>query len=153
MAFADVGGYELEPLAADAQETVLRLYSAQVEDLYWTGHFWKQAYFRPDYDYEDYAPAFCVGYTGCAQYGGHFEDAENSLCSNFLRIRGDSRLTWEEAREPVRSAWNRVEQAQGHGLGREISQPAGKSVRRELRSVISRSSRSRHTPANGFVCR
>ena len=120
MAFADVGGYELEPLAADAQETVLRLYSAQLEDLYWSRHFWKQAYFRPDYDYEDYAPAFCVGFTGCAQYGGHFEDAENSLCSNFLRIRGESRLTWKEAREPVRSAWDRVEQARGHGVRREV---------------------------------
>lgn len=123
MAFSDAGGYELEGLASDPQENVLRLYLAQVEDLYWLGHFWKQAYFRPDYDYEDYAPACCVGYTGSAQYGGHFEDAENSLCANFLRIRGDSRLTWDQAREPVRSAWNRVEQAQSHGRGegREVN--------------------------------
>jgi hypothetical protein len=121
MAFADAGGYELEPLAADTPGTVLRRYSAQVEDLYWSDNFWKQSYFRPDYDYEDYAPAFCVGYTGCAQYGGHFDDAEKSLCANFLRIRGDSRLTWDEALEPVRSAWNRVEQAQGQGLDMELS--------------------------------
>ena len=62
-----------------------------------------------DYDYEDYAPAYCVGYSGCAQYGGRFEDAEKSLCANFCRIKGDSRLTWEEAIEPIRAAWARLE--------------------------------------------
>ncbi|MFC5497378.1 hypothetical protein ACFPOE_07525 [Caenimonas terrae] len=109
MAFADAGGYELEALAAEPQEAALRQYSAQVEDLYWARNYWKEPYFRADYDYEDYAPAFCVGYSGCAQYGGRFEDAEKSLCANFVRIKGDSRLTWEEAIEPIRSAWTRVE--------------------------------------------
>jgi hypothetical protein len=110
MAFADAGGYELEALAAEPKDAVLRQYSAQVEDLYWAHNYWKEPYFRADYDYEDYAPAYCVGYSGCAQYGGRFEDAETSLCANFIRIKGDSRLTWEEAREPIRSAWVRVEE-------------------------------------------
>ncbi len=108
MAFADAGGYELEALAGEPQEAT-RQFSAQVEDLYWAHNYWKQPYFRADYDYEDYAPAYCVGYSGCAQYGGRFEDAEKSLCANFVRIKGDSRLTWEEAIEPIRSAWARLE--------------------------------------------
>ena len=108
MAFADTGGYELEALngAAGAPQ---RTYSAQVEEMYWAGIYWREQYFRADYDYEDYAPAYCVGYTGCAQYGGHFEDAEQSLRANFVRIKGDSRLSWEEAVEPIRAAWNRVQ--------------------------------------------
>jgi hypothetical protein len=109
MAFADAGGYELEALAAEPAQTAARRYSAQVEDLYWAKNYWKQPYFHADYDYEDYAPAYCVGYSGCAQYGGSFEDAEKSLCANFIRIKGDSRLSWEEAIEPIRSAWARVE--------------------------------------------
>ena len=120
MAFADSDDYELEPLAADPHESVLRRYSAQVEDRYWSDSFWKEAYFRPDYEYEDYAPAYCVGYSGCAQYGGRFEDAETSLCANFLRIRGDSRLTWQEAREPVLAAWQRVESAESASQARSI---------------------------------
>jgi hypothetical protein len=108
MAFADAGGYELDALAGEPQEAA-RQFSAQVEDLYWAHNYWKQPYFRPDYDYEDYAPAYCVGYSGCAQYGGRFEDSEKSLCANFVRIKGDSRLTWEEAIEPIRSAWARLE--------------------------------------------
>ena len=109
MAFADAGGYELEALDGEAGGAMLRAYSAQVEDLYWAGNYWREPYFRADYDYEDYAPAYCVGYSGCAQYGGAFEDATPSLQANFVRIKGDSRLTWEEAIEPIRSAWQRVQ--------------------------------------------
>ena len=120
MAFADSGDYDLEALAAEPHETDLRRVSTQVEDRYWSDSYWKEAYFRPDYDYEDYAPAYCVGYSGCAQYGGRFEDAETSLCANFLRIKGDSRLTWQEAREPVLAAWHRVESAQATRQSRSI---------------------------------
>lgn len=127
MAFADAGGYELEALGA-AQDAALRHYSAQVEDFYWARNYWKQAYFRADYDYEDYAPAFCVGYSGCVQYGGRFEDAEKSLCANFMRIKGDSRLTWDEAIAPIRAAWTRIEGAPGQGV-----QPIGMEENRDER--------------------
>ena len=109
MAFADEGGFEVEALAAEPQ--LLRRYSAQIEDLYWASKYWKEPYFRADYDYEDYAPAYCVGYSGYAQYGGGWDDAEKSLIANFVRIKGDSRLTLEEAMEPIRSAWLHVEAA------------------------------------------
>src|SRR6478736_5784613 len=109
MAFADAGGYELEALAGEPAALAVRQFSAEVEDVYWASNYWKQPYFRADFDYEDYAPAYCVGYSGCAQYGGSFEEAEKSLCANFIRIKGDSRLSWEEAIEPIRSAWARME--------------------------------------------
>jgi hypothetical protein len=121
MAFADAGGYDLEALAAEPQAAMLRGYSAQLEDLYWAKNYWRQPYFRADYDYEDYAPAYCVGYSGCAQYGGRFEDSEKSLCANFVRIKGDSRLTWEEAIEPIRAAWARVEANGGTDAEGELS--------------------------------
>ena len=108
MAFADSNTFELEPLGPEPHEISERHAMAQQEDLYWSGNYWREPYYCADYDYEDYAPAYCVGYTGCAQYGGQFDDAETSLCANFVRIKGDSRLTWEEAREPILAAWNRV---------------------------------------------
>lgn len=120
MAFADAGGYELEALAAEPQQA-MRYVSAQVEDRFWADTYWKEPYFRADYDYEDYAPAYCVGYSGCAQYGGRFEDAEKSLCANFIRIKGDSRLTWEEAIEPIRSAWARVAASAARDLESELN--------------------------------
>lgn len=81
---------------------------------------WRIAYAFEDYvatgrDYEDYAPAYCVGYAGFAQYGGAFEDSERSLWANWERIRGDSRLTLEEALPAMRAAWDRVRSSRETG--------------------------------------
>lgn len=78
------------------------------EDTYWQDMFRAERYYRDQLDYEDYAPAYCVGYIGCAQYGGSYEEAEKSLCANWERIKGDSRLHFEEARLAMRAAWDRM---------------------------------------------
>ena len=94
----------------DAPEQAPRVnwQDAREEDAYWSGAFWQERYYRWDCDYEDYAPAYCVGYAGCAQYGGAFAQAERSLCANWERIKGDSRLSLEEALPAIEAAWNRT---------------------------------------------
>lgn len=85
----------------------------ELEDAYWQSVYWTQPFFRSEYSYEDdYAPAFCVGYIGYAQYGGCFEDAEKSLCANWVRIKGASRLTVDEAMQAIRAAWDHAAQGQ-----------------------------------------
>jgi len=81
---------------------------AQREDAYWHRNFCHERSYRAGLDYEDYAPAYCVGYVGCAQYGGRFDDAERSLCANWERIKGDSRLAPAEAMQAMRAAWDRM---------------------------------------------
>jgi hypothetical protein len=78
------------------------------EDSYWQAAYARERYYSPQLDYEDYAPAYCVGYIGFAQYGGTFDDAEKSLWANWERIKGDSRLTFDEARVAMRAAWDRL---------------------------------------------
>ena len=78
------------------------------EDAYWQLAFRRERYYSPQLDYEDYAPAYCVGYAGCAQYGGTFEDAERSLAANWERIKGGSRLRFDDARLAIRAAWDRI---------------------------------------------
>ncbi len=79
------------------------------EEAFWRTVFWCEPYFRGELDYEDYAPAYCVGYVGFAQYGGSHADAERSLCANWLRIRGASRLSLDEALQAIRAAWRHAE--------------------------------------------
>jgi hypothetical protein len=95
--------FEEEPAAAGACEI-----DAAGQDAYWQAAFRREGYVHPHFDYEDYAPAYCVGYTGFAQYGGSFEDAEKSLAANWVRIKGDSRLRFEDARLAMRAAWDRM---------------------------------------------
>jgi hypothetical protein len=85
----------------------------QQEDAYWQSVYRAQPYHRRECSYEeDYAPAYCVGYIGYAQYGGTFDDAEKSLCANWVRIKGDSRLTVEEAMQAIRAAWEHAAEGQ-----------------------------------------
>jgi hypothetical protein len=92
------------------------------EDAYWQRVFWAQPYHRAGYGYDDYAPAYCVGYIGYAQYGGCFEDAEKSLCANWVRIKGDSRLEIDVAMEAIRAAWEHAALAAVQGKQDEFEQ-------------------------------
>ena len=99
---------QLDDTDLDGPLAVLSLADAKEEDQHWSHAFKRETYFQPRYDYEDYAPAYCVGYIGYAQYGGAFEDAERSLLANWIRIKGDSRLSLEDAMPAIRAAWNRL---------------------------------------------
>jgi hypothetical protein len=97
----------------DDQETIdpaaaVNRVNAQEEDAYWRRSFWRERYYSAGLDYEDYAPAYCVGYIGYAQYGGDFDDAERSLWANWARIKGDSRLSRDVAKLAMRAAWDRM---------------------------------------------
>lgn len=80
------------------------------EDAYWQQAYWAEPYYRSECGWDDYAPAYCVGYIGFAQYGGKFDDAEKSLCANWVRIKGDSCLSLEEAMQAIRAAWDHASQ-------------------------------------------
>ena len=92
---------------SDPAASVSRV-DAQAEDAYWQRTFWRERYYSAGLDYEDYAPAYCVGYIGYAQYGGEYDDAERSLWANWERIKGDSRLSMDQARLAMRAAWDRM---------------------------------------------
>ena len=78
------------------------------EDAYWREAFRNEPYYRDTYSYDDYSPAYRVGYTGPVRRDGEFEQLEHALKDDFQRVRGRSRLGWEEAREATHAAWRRV---------------------------------------------
>ena len=98
-------------------------FAAQQEDAYWERTFWQERYYRPDLDYEDYAPAYCVGYVGCVQYGGDFADAERSLCANWERIKSESRLSLDEAMRAIKAAWDRMASARSRRNATPANEP------------------------------
>ena len=98
----------LDDSQLDGPPSVLGPVDAREEDAFWERTYWRERYYRPELGYEDYAPAYCVGYVGYAQYGGGYEDAEMSLFANWERIKGGSRLSLEEARLAMRAAWDRM---------------------------------------------
>jgi hypothetical protein len=101
---------EMDAWHLDSEDgaVVEALVDPREQDTYWQVAHAREIYFRAGLSYEDYAPAYCVGYIGYAQYRGTFDDAEKSLLANWCRIKGDSRLTLDEARTAIRAAWERV---------------------------------------------
>ena len=78
------------------------------EEAYWRDAYRREPYYRSEFTYEDYGPAYRVGYTGPVRRSGPFEQIEPELKNDFDRVRGKSRLQWDEAREATRAAFRRA---------------------------------------------
>lgn len=78
--------------------------------------YWREAYSRePYYDgarrFEDYSPAYELGWISYGTYGGEFELADRVLANDWDLRKGVSSLSWEDARPAARAAWQRAENA------------------------------------------
>ena len=62
--------------------------------------------------WDDYAPAYRYGYDTHGRHAGRrFEDVEAELERGWDAARGDSRLDWAGAREPVQQGWQHLDRA------------------------------------------
>ena len=90
---------------------VARAVNPAVEDRYWSGAYVNAPYYQSERTYEDYEPAYRLGYYGWSRYGGKYDEYEGRLANEWESIKGKSRLTWDEAKQASRAAWDRVERA------------------------------------------
>ncbi|MEO7390997.1 MAG: hypothetical protein ABIU58_02415 [Ramlibacter sp.] len=79
-----------------------------VEDAYWSHAFKSEPYYKPLMKYDDYSPAYRVGYTGPLRREGSFDALQAELQQDWEQVKGRSRLAWTEARPAVHAAWDRV---------------------------------------------
>ena len=66
---------------------------------------------RWDAVFEDYGPAYELGWTGYAIYGGEFDTADRVLANDWIVQKGVSALSWDQARPACRAAWRRAHNA------------------------------------------
>lgn len=82
------------------------------EDAYWRKSYANEPYHNSQYTYDDYAPAYKVGYENRAKYQGQtWDQAQSALQNDYERTKGASRLAWNDAKQATRAAWHRVERA------------------------------------------
>src|SRR5215204_3159643 len=90
--------------------------SWETEDNYWHENFTSRPYaLGPDY-YDRFRPAYRYGFESAQHHLGRpWEDAEPDLRSGWDRYehRGESPSAWEEIRDAVRDAWDRVVSGRG----------------------------------------
>jgi hypothetical protein len=83
----------------------------ETEDNYWTENFTGRPYaLGADY-YDRFRPAYRYGFESARSHmGRRWEDAESDLRAGWERYehRGEHGSTWDEIKEAVRDAWDRV---------------------------------------------
>jgi len=83
-----------------------------VEHAYWRSEFGKRPYFMQGSAYDQYGPAYQLGWESHASYstkGKTFDEVEADLRRDWDRRHGSSKLTWENAKSAARDAWQRME--------------------------------------------
>ena len=92
-----------------AGKSVAEAVDPTVEETYWRTNFQSAPYVKKDHDYNDYAPAYKLGWErGAASNGRPFADAESDLGRDWDAVKGTSRLSWENARSATQDAWQRT---------------------------------------------
>ncbi len=95
-----------------AGKAVAEHYDPTVEDAYWRENFQREPYYQKDMSYDDYGPAYRLGWESRGRYtGAKFDDVDADLARDYDNSRGKSRLGWDHAKHATRAAWHRVERA------------------------------------------
>jgi uncharacterized protein (TIGR02284 family) len=81
----------------------------KAEDDYWQAAYPSRTYVSPGSTYDDYGPAYRLGYERYPDYHGRsFDEVEPDFERDWEARRGSSRLGWGEARHATRDAFDRA---------------------------------------------
>lgn len=105
-----VGGVVGAIAGAAAGHSAGEAVNPTVEEVYWRDSYMGEPYYNANYAYNDYAPAYKLGYESRAKSGSQIWDEQQDMAlrSEWESSRGTSRLDWNEARLASMAAWNRA---------------------------------------------
>lgn len=78
---------------------------------YWRGVYSEEPYYREGRVFDEYSPAYELGWVSYSMYGGDFDAADRVLSNDWEVRKGLSKLSWEEARHATRASWQRAHNA------------------------------------------
>ena len=81
------------------------------EERYWRENYKREPYFERGYTFEDYLPAYRLGWEARIYYqeARSFDEIERELERDYRRTRGSSQLRWDKNRHAARAAWERFD--------------------------------------------
>jgi uncharacterized protein (TIGR02284 family) len=81
------------------------------EVAYWRESYSSDPYFEEGRGFQDYIPAYELGWVSYSTYGGEFDSADRVLANDWEMRKGVSGLSWDQARPASRAAWQRARNA------------------------------------------
>ncbi|RYY72859.1 MAG: DUF2383 domain-containing protein, partial [Comamonadaceae bacterium] len=79
-----------------------------VEEAHWRERYTQEPYVEAGRTYDDYGPAYAVGWTERERLAPDFDTAEPELAAQWDARRGASTLSWDQARPAARESWSQV---------------------------------------------
>jgi hypothetical protein len=80
------------------------------EHEFWLVNYRAKPYIPPGTEYDEIRPAYELGWEGRWRHLGEtFEDVEPEMAREWEKVRGNSTLKWDEAKQACRDAWDRVD--------------------------------------------
>jgi len=80
-----------------------------LDQQWWRENFRDRPYVSADRTFEYYEPGYVFGYQAANGYRGrNFNDVEPNLRADFDRFEGRGQSTWENMKDSVRDAWDKV---------------------------------------------
>lgn len=105
---AAVGGVAGAVVGGLAGKAAAESVNPTVEDAYWRESYDREPYYVKGRAYDEYRPAYELGWSSVSRYDGDFDAVEPNLARDWGTARSTSRLEWEEARPAARAAWERA---------------------------------------------
>ena len=100
------------PSVAQDKQAEDKAVNPTAEAAHWQQAHATQPYARSEFGYEEYAPAYQLGYNSRGRYQTQsFDTLQDEMKGEWERNRGGSRLSWDDAMPAARAAWHRVERA------------------------------------------
>lgn len=105
---AAVGGVVGAVAGGLAGKSAAEAVNPTAEEAYWRGAYRDEPYVAEGRSYDDYHPAYALGWQSVGMYEGSFEAVEPQLRDRWNNDRSTSRMDWPEAREATRAARDRA---------------------------------------------
>ena len=120
---AAVGGVAGAVVGGLAGKAAAESVNPTAEDAYWRETYHREPYYTSGRGYDEYRPAYELGWSAVGRYEGDFDAVEPHLSRDWGSARADSTLQWDEARLAARAAWERA-----HRQGLSDGVPAAPSA-------------------------
>lgn len=105
---AAVGGVAGAVVGGLAGKGVAEAVNPTAEDAYWRDAYEREPYYVAGRSYDEYRPAYELGWRAATQPATDFEVAEEQWARDWSTARGTSTLEWDQARPAARAAWERA---------------------------------------------
>lgn len=100
---------EEKPVAPSVGNQIDGAIEWESENDYWRKNYPSRPYYKSTTEYGVYEPAYHYGTDAYRKYEGkRFEEIEGDLKAGWEKLKDKSSLTWEQAKDAVQDAYNRV---------------------------------------------